>query len=144
MAHLKISITGLPVKGTLILQSEYLRHWVAENDVNFYRIYGPPYPMNNTSAMDYTFDIVYSQIEYRFLGWITPYFRFEYLKNNGFSLIDKVFRSAHSYVAGLNLKPVSILTLKFEYARIDQRDAKSPVTYNGDFDIFLMSISMSF
>lgn len=143
-AHVKITINSLPGKGTFILQTEAMKHWVKQHNQGSI-IQGGLTPMSIVPGFtnNYYHYFTYIQAEYQFLGWITPYFRYEYLYNQN-AVRWLVYRSGAIYVAGLNIKPVPVVVLKFEYSQADFNPYFEFKNNNNDFRQYQMSVSMSF
>jgi hypothetical protein len=140
--HFKISLGNLPAKGTFIVQGESMKQYVRQKNTGAI-IVANKEPMKITPGYsnDYFQYFSYIQAEYQFLGWITPYFRYEYLYNQNANQW-LVYRSGDIFIAGMNIKPVPILVLKFEFTKT----LLHPIfkVGNNDFNIYQMSVSMSF
>ena len=150
--HLKLSMYDLPFDGTFIFQAEGMRQWYEEDkNVNLTIIPYLLYPSAGVTggvtrtAQNSKFDVYYAQAEYNLYGWITPYFRYEYMKLHD-QLFAKVpfngFDEINIYITGLNVKPISRITLKFELGIYDSSSALS--SNNNDWKIYQASISAAF
>ncbi len=113
-AHVKLTMTGLPLQGEFVLQGEFEYYWVDEDDSKILvSALGAP-----VAAENYDGYALYGQLQYTMWNKVTPYFRYEYTLV-GDDSIHYVVEKINAYISGLNLKPLSNLVLKLEYAYWD-------------------------
>lgn len=118
-AHIKIAFNNLPGDSTIVLQGEYLHQWVHE--------YGMGNLVNASGLVkkpeNYLYTTTYGQFEWQFLGWLTPYFRFEYTKiTSSDPFWAANLKSMNLYIGGLNFRiiPEVVLKLEYQYVYIDK------------------------
>ncbi|MFC1670702.1 hypothetical protein ACFL20_09935 [Spirochaetota bacterium] len=149
--HLKLKFNNLPLDGTLVLQSEYMLTQIEEDknanliDQNFGYMMTSGFSflesMANRSGRDYSVQYFYLQVEYQIFGWITPYYRFNYIDSENENFYS-TYKTMVQHVSGVNIKPYAPVTIKVEHVFMNFIDGtKKP---ESDFHMFQTSISLAF
>lgn len=157
LAHMKATIYNLPLEGTFIIQSEYMRQWIDPDKDD--RIQDPvltgleakmgitDHRYNRMLQEKYTNDIYYIQAEYQFYSRLTPYFRYEHFETTTLMPLQLMeYNKLTSYVAGLNFKPVPKVSIKVEYSRniLDSPFILASGELDMSQDLYMAQIAVAF